>query len=200
MDPSAFSSRTYGTVIKTPGRFGFYTYLPEPLPRSLALTPPAVSALSDADRALGRLAGAGRLLPNPHLLVHAYLRREAVANSRIEGTEATMSEVLDAEATGTVGHDVREVLNYIAAMERGLDLIEHLPISRRLIEELTLSCSTTSGAANGIPVTSEPARTGSAPRTTRQRPPCSFRHQQTRCNEASATGNASSTNRANCPR
>ncbi len=47
-----------------------------------------------------------------------------------------MSEVLDAEATGTVGHDVREVLNHIAAMERGLDLIEHLPISRRLIEEL----------------------------------------------------------------
>ena len=47
-----------------------------------------------------------------------------------------MSEVLDAETTGRIGHDVREVLNYIAAMERGLDLIESLPISRRLIEEL----------------------------------------------------------------
>ena len=136
MDPSQFTSKTYGEVVKTQGRFGFYTFLPSRLPRQLDLSSAAVAALSDADRALGRLAGAGRLLPNPHLLVNAYLRREAVASSRIEGTEATISEVLDAEATGTIGHDVREVLNYIAAMERGLDLIESLPISRRLIEEL----------------------------------------------------------------
>lgn len=136
MDPARFTSETFGTVVKTPGKHGFYTFVPSTIPRALSLTTRTVSALSDADRALGRLAGAGRLLPNPHLLVSSYLRREAVASSRIEGTEATMSEVLDAEATGAIGSDVREVLNYIQAMERGLELIETLPLSRRLIEEL----------------------------------------------------------------
>ncbi|MGH9194613.1 MAG: Fic/DOC family N-terminal domain-containing protein [Acidimicrobiia bacterium] len=57
-----------------------------------------VALLSEADRALGKLAGAGRLLPNPHLLVNAYITREAVASSRIEGTQATLPEVFDAEA------------------------------------------------------------------------------------------------------
>ena len=70
MDPGLFTSNAYGEVVKTQGKFGFYTYLPARLPRQLILTSSAVSALSDADRALGRLAGAGRLLPNPHLLVN----------------------------------------------------------------------------------------------------------------------------------
>ena len=94
--------------------------------------------LSEADVALGRLAGAGRLLPDPHLLVNAYITREAVASSRIEGTQASVTEVFDAAVTGeTRRGDIREVRNYIAALQHGLKrLDEGFPISLRLIREM----------------------------------------------------------------
>lgn len=94
--------------------------------------------LSDADAALGRLAGAGRLLPDPHLLVNAYITREAVASSRIEGTQASVTEVFDAAVTGTSPRaDIQEVRNYIAALEHGLRRLgEGFPISLRLMREM----------------------------------------------------------------
>ena len=61
-----------------------------------------MAALSAADRAVGRLAGEGRRLPNPHLLIRPFVRREAVLSSRIEGTQATLGELLAAEAGATV--------------------------------------------------------------------------------------------------
>ena len=73
--------------------------------------------LSEADAALGRLAGSGRLLPNPHLLVNAYITREAVSSSRIEGTQASVTEVFDAAVTGeTKRDDIREVRDYVVAL------------------------------------------------------------------------------------
>lgn len=95
-------------------------------------------ALSDADSSLGRLAGAGRLLPNPHILVDPYIVREAVASSRIEGTQASLSEVMQANATGqsAPGSDVREVQNYIAALNSGLERLVHLPLCLRLIRDV----------------------------------------------------------------
>lgn len=94
--------------------------------------------LSEADAALGRLAGAGRLLPDPHLLVNAYITREAVASSRIEGTQASVTEVFDAAVTGTsVRADVQEVRNYIKALRHGLTrLKDGFPISLRLVKEM----------------------------------------------------------------
>lgn len=93
--------------------------------------------LADAEAALGRLAGAGRLLPHPHLLVRPYLRREAVASTRIEGTQASLLEVFDAEASGEpLSADVEEVVNYVRAMESGIDLLQTLPFSTRLIREM----------------------------------------------------------------
>lgn len=94
--------------------------------------------LSEADAALGRLAGAGRLLPDPHLLVNAYVTREAVASSRIEGTQASVTEIFDAAVTGDLrSNDVREVRNYVRALEHGLRrLSEDFPISLRLIREM----------------------------------------------------------------
>ncbi len=94
--------------------------------------------LSEADAALGRLAGAGRLLPDPHLLVNAYITREAVASSRIEGTQASVTEVFDAEVTGRPPReDVQEVRNYIQALRHGLHRMdEGFPISLRLIREM----------------------------------------------------------------
>jgi len=127
-----------GRALKGPGRWGFYRFVPEPVPRNLALDTETILALSAADTALGRLAGAGRLLPNPHLLVNPYMTREAVASSRIEGTQASLSEVLEANATGrsTPGTDVREVQNYIAAFNAGLNLMRSMPLCLRLIREV----------------------------------------------------------------
>lgn len=137
MDRERFTSSRFGEVIKTPGPHGFLTFIPAALPRSLPLADEVVVRLSEADRALGRLAGAGRLLPNPHLLVNAYITREAVASSRIEGTQATLADVFEAatEEAQPTG-DVREVVNYVAAMNTGLQRLDQLPISRRLLEEI----------------------------------------------------------------
>jgi Fic family protein len=93
--------------------------------------------LADAEAALGRLAGAGRLLPVPHLLVRPYLRREAVASTRIEGTQASLVEVFDAEASDQpFDADIEEVVNYVVAMETGLERLATLPVSVRLIREM----------------------------------------------------------------
>ena len=92
--------------------------------------------LSDADRALGRLAGAGRLLPNPHLLIRPFFTREALASSRIEGTQASLSDVFDAQARNTSTGPILEVTNYIGALEHGLARLSDLPVSKRLLREV----------------------------------------------------------------
>ena len=113
-------------------------FIPAELPRKLTLTPETIMRLSEADAALGRLAGAGRLLPDPHLLVNAYITREAVSSSRIEGTQASVTEVFDAAVTGeTKRDDIREVRDYISALEHGAArLKDGFPIALRLITEM----------------------------------------------------------------
>ena len=89
--------------------------------------------------AIGRLAGEGRRFPNPHLFNRSFVRREAVLSSRIEGTRTTLEELLAAEAGATGGPDpadLREVGNYVAALEYGLDRLVTLPLSLRLIREI----------------------------------------------------------------
>jgi cell filamentation protein, protein adenylyltransferase len=68
------------------------------LPPRLAFNQRLVSQLSEADRAIGQLAGLGRSLPNPHLLAEALIRREAVLSSTIEGTQASLSDLVLFEA------------------------------------------------------------------------------------------------------
>jgi len=97
------------------------------------------AALSRADLAIGRLAGEGRRLPNPHLLIRPFVRREAVLSSRIEGTQATLGELLAAEAGAAVERspaDLREVANYVVALEHGVARLSDLPLSLRLVKEL----------------------------------------------------------------
>jgi Fic family protein len=109
------------------------------LPPALDWTPPLVRALSDADRAVGQLAGEGRRLPNPHLLLRPFIRREAVLSSRIEGTQATLGELLAAEAGASVERsagDLREVVNYVVALEYGIERLSTLPLSLRLLREV----------------------------------------------------------------
>ena len=138
MNTANYVDETYGRLERVPGPHGYDFYVPAPLPRRLELAADVVVALSKADRALGRLAGAGRLLPEPHLLVRPYLVTEALASSRIEGTQASLSEVLEAdvEAGPSEDHDVREVQNYIAAFDLGRQLLHRLPLSLRLVKSI----------------------------------------------------------------
>jgi Fic family protein len=95
--------------------------------------------LSKADRALGRLDGVASVLPNPNLFLAMYVRHEAVLSSQIEGTQSTLEDVLQFEVDEK-GHDlpkdVRDVVNYITAMNYGLDLLQKLPLNMRLICEI----------------------------------------------------------------
>lgn len=102
---------------------GYQAYVPAPLPPPIVWDEGLITILSSADRAVGRLAGEGRRLPNPHLLIRPFIRREAVLSSRIEGTQATLGELLAAEAGAVVERspaDLREVGNYVAALEYGI--------------------------------------------------------------------------------
>jgi Fic family protein len=138
MDPSKFQASTSGKVIRLPQ--GYWAFVPAALPPVLTFSPSLVAALSDADRALGELKGLGGTLANPHLLIRPLARREAVLSSRIEGTRASLDDLLAYEATQLsfleTGSDVREVHNYVRALEYGLERIHTLPISQRLIREM----------------------------------------------------------------
>jgi len=134
---TANAPRASGRWIKTLA--GYRAFHPDPLPPELTWTPKLVRALSDADQLLGRLAGEGRRLPNPHLLIRPFVQREAVFSSRIEGTQSTLGELLAAEAGAAVARspeDLREVGNYVAALEHGIARLKTLPLSVRLVREL----------------------------------------------------------------
>src|SRR5680860_279761 len=107
--------------------------MPAAVPMELPLSAVTGDALSRADAALGHLQGLGHLVRDPELLLGPYLTQEAVASSRIEGTQASLSDVLRAEVSGTPAEseDIAEVERYIAATREGYDLIGKLPISQR---------------------------------------------------------------------
>lgn len=114
-------------------------FVPPPIPRSLSLDTSTINQLAEANRALGKLDGTGRHLPNPHLLISPYLRREAVLSSRIEGTETGLSQLLLLEAgvqPAVHEDDAREVINYVRALEWALDELPRLPVSLRLVREV----------------------------------------------------------------
>ena len=129
--------RPHGRLVRCPG--GYRAYVPAPLPPPLAWGQELTVSLSAADRAIGGLAGEGRRLPNPHLLIRPLVRKEAVLSSRIEGTQATLGELLAAEADASAvrsSADLQEVGNYVTALEYGLKRLDTLPVSLRLVREL----------------------------------------------------------------
>lgn len=121
-------------------RTGYYYFVPRPLPPpDLEFSPAFLARLSLADRALARLDGAASVLPNPDLFVFMYVRREAVLSSQIEGTEASLNDVLFAEAelqSGEARVPVAEVIRYIGALDYGTTRLSDLPVSLRLIREI----------------------------------------------------------------
>lgn len=120
---------------------GYRAFVPAPLPPQppMASSPEMQDLLSRADRALGRLDGSIQTLPNPDLFVLMYIRKEAVLSSQIEGTQSSLQDVLAAEARILAPdrpRDVGEVVNYIRAMNHGLQRLEDLPVSARLFREI----------------------------------------------------------------
>jgi Fic family protein len=135
MDNSLFQKSPSGKLIRAIG--GYWAYVPDPLPPKLDWDIELVSRISKADLAVGTLSGLGETLPNPHLLIFPFIRREAVLSSRIEGTQSSLSDLLLYESTRVEKYrDVKEVNNYVRAMEYGLKRLDELPLSLRFIKEL----------------------------------------------------------------
>ena len=145
MNLERFAASPSGRLVQaTHGAVVYQAFVPHPLPPVLPLDADLWRRLSEADRALGELAGLGRTLPNPHLLINPLLRREAVLSSRIEGTVTGIAELYAYEAIQLalpgIGvesrpptDDVREVFNYVRALELGIDHIQAADISLWLI-------------------------------------------------------------------
>jgi Fic family protein len=116
-------------------------FIPLPLPPDPPLELDAFFPLLDrANQALGRLDGLSTLLPDTELFLYLYVRKEAVLSSQIEGTQSSLSDLLLFENEGAPGvpmDDVREVSNYVAAMQHGLERLRNgFPLSLRLIREI----------------------------------------------------------------
>jgi len=147
MDPESFTSDAPGRLIRSgEGREAYWAFVPDPLPPRLSLHDPELWRVhSAADRAIGELAGLGRAIPNPHILVSPFLRREAVLSSQIEGTQTGIAELYAFEAgqlslpgleTEAQREDAQEVANYVTALQHGVARLSELPVSLRLIRDL----------------------------------------------------------------
>jgi len=139
--PEMAGNPRLGRFVETPvGGEIVRAFIPPPLPPD----PPIdvlglLERLSVAERAVGRLDGITMLLPRQELFLYMYVRKEAVLSSQIEGTQSTLSDLLRFEAEAQAGQpidDVREVSNYVDAMMYGLERLEQLPLSLRLIREM----------------------------------------------------------------
>lgn len=121
---------------------GYEAFVPEKLPPKPAIYIDAEmqALLSEADRKLGRLDGITQILPNPDLFVAMYVKKEAVLSAQIEGTQASLADVLNEPSENCKDeyspNGVKEVVNYVNAMSYGLERLDSLPLSLRLIREI----------------------------------------------------------------
>ena len=128
-----------GTYRRQPA--GYSAFIPAPLPPDppIHMDGELQNLLSQADRVLGRLDGSIQILPHPDLFVLMYVRKEAVLSSQIEGTQSSLQDLLAAEARVFAPgrpDDVGESINYVGAMNYGLERLSQLPVSVRLIRDI----------------------------------------------------------------
>ena len=135
------TSARAGRYIKQPN--GYRAFIPHDVPPvpPIAFDDELMELLSQADRGIGRLDGCAETLPNSDLFVFMYIRKEAVLSSQIEGTQASLMDVLKFEAStlespSAQHRDVGDVFNYLSAMDYGLKRLRTLPLSLRLIREI----------------------------------------------------------------
>jgi len=127
-----------GRFVKQASNYSAFGPAPLPPRPPIAFDDELSVLLGDAERNLGRLDGVGSLLPNPDLFVAMYVRQEAVLSSQIEGTQSTLDELLLFEVeSADQTPDVKEVYNYVAAMNHGIARLRGgFPLSLRLIREM----------------------------------------------------------------
>ena len=138
MDAAKFQNSCFGRATKKPGdKWAFVYYLPEKLPCDLDISPEVVNAMTDAEAMLGQLQGISILINDPSVLIGPLLRKEAVSSSQIEGTQASLSDVLEAEVdVAKRNSDVLEVQRYLEATQVALDQLESLPIAQRMLSKV----------------------------------------------------------------
>ena len=138
MDIKQFSINASGKLVKMPA--GYWAFIPNHLPPRLDYLPRLVTVLAEAERGLGELRGVSEGLVDAKLLLRPFIWMEAVLSSRIEGTKASLEDLLISEGTQLAlfeeKGDVREVQNYVNALEYGLERMKTLPVSLRLIKEI----------------------------------------------------------------
>jgi len=120
---------------------GYRAFIPKPLPPDppLDMDRKLLELVSIADLALGRLDGSIQTLPDADLFVFMYIRKEAVLSSQIEGTQSSLNDVLEAEASvfrAGRPEDINEVISYINALNYGLERLREIPVSVRVIREI----------------------------------------------------------------
>jgi Fic family protein len=120
---------------------GYSAFVPKPLPPTppIELDSELLALLEQSGTELGRLDGVARVIPDPDFFVSMYVRREAVLSSQIEGTQSTLEDLLEREiGAGGDDHrsDVLDIVNYVQAMNFGLERLQTLPLSLRLIREI----------------------------------------------------------------
>ncbi len=115
-------------------------FVPKTLPPDPTLNlEPLYPLMDEANQALGQLEGISMRLPNIYLFLYMYIRKEALLSSQIEGTQSSLSELLlheSSESPGVPLSEIEEVLNYVTAMNLGLQRLEEIPLSLRLIKEI----------------------------------------------------------------
>ncbi|MCK7481095.1 MAG: Fic family protein [Candidatus Moduliflexus flocculans] len=138
MDPKEYQSQDSRESHSHPN--GFLGVSPNPLPPNITWSSSLVSIFSEAERDLSRLSTLIGAFPFPRLLIQPFMRNEAVISSRIEGTRASLIDLYTYETAQLSffeqTDDVREVFNYVRAMDYGLERLKTLPVSLRLIREL----------------------------------------------------------------
>ncbi len=117
------------------GDAAYKSFRPSPLPPELNIDDEIVSCLTGATKALATLDALATHIPNMNLFVSMYVRKEALLSSQIEGTQATLEDVLDPLIEKNANQNVADVVNYIKATEFALERMNSLPLCNRLLKE-----------------------------------------------------------------
>lgn len=120
------------------GKLAYYSFFPTPLQslRQLNLTEETYRTLSACSRKLGELEGMLYFVPNADMYLAMYVRKEALLSSQIEGTQCTFDDLLSPSQTQLHHKDVADVVNYVRAVDRGVELLKKMPLCTRLLRQV----------------------------------------------------------------
>lgn len=147
------------------GKLAYYSFFPTPLQslRQLNLTEETYRTLSACSRKLGELEGMLYFVPNADMYLTMYVRKEALLSSQIEGTQCTFDDLLSPSQTQLHHKDVADVVNYVRAVDRGVELLKKMPCARDFLGKFMRSCWTECAERRRIQASCAPHKTGLAP-------------------------------------